>query len=179
MATLTGAVAVRARPGTRAAAWLLITAAVVAVLFTPRFLPFYDYLEWLLQGQVMHDLWTGASVDGEPVAQLYALRPVPVPNLAAPAGIALLSFVFPTALAGAGDRAGVHGSDLGVRLLPPARLRRLPVLAPDRVRRDRDHAPRRHAARPADRASTARVPGPPGGVGRAGLRDRLLRDRPL
>ena len=100
MASLVEGMAVRARPGARTAAWLLIAAAVVVVLLTPRFLPFYDYLEWLLQGQIVHDLWVGATVDGEPVAQLYALRPVPVPNLAAPAGIALLSFVFPIEVAG-------------------------------------------------------------------------------
>jgi hypothetical protein len=100
MATLTEAVAVRARPGARTAAWLVMAVGVVVVLLSPRFLPFYDYLEWLLQGQIMHDLWVGASVDGEPVAQLYALRPVPVPNLAAPAGIALLTFVFPIEVAG-------------------------------------------------------------------------------
>jgi hypothetical protein len=100
MATRVEAMAVRARPGLRPVAWLLIAATVIVVLLSPRFLPFYDYLEWLLQGQIMHDLWVGASVDGEPIAQLYALRPVPVPNLAAPAGIALLTFVFPVEVAG-------------------------------------------------------------------------------
>ncbi len=100
MSTLVDAVAGRARSGVRAVAWTLIAAAVVTVLLTPRFLPFYDWLEWLLQGQIVHDLWVGATADGVPVAQLYALRPVPVPNLAAPVGIALLTFVLPIEVAG-------------------------------------------------------------------------------
>jgi hypothetical protein len=48
----------------------------------------------------VHDLWTGGISDGTPVAQLYAMLPVPVPNLAAPVGIALLAYVVPIAAAG-------------------------------------------------------------------------------
>jgi hypothetical protein len=48
----------------------------------------------------VRDLWTGAVSDGTPVAQLYAMLPVPVPNLAAPVGIALLACVLPIAAAG-------------------------------------------------------------------------------
>jgi hypothetical protein len=80
--------------------WALLSIGCVAVLLTPRFLPFYDYPEWLLQGQIMHDLWTGGISNGTPVAQLYAMLPVPVPNLAAPVGIALLAYVLPIADAG-------------------------------------------------------------------------------
>lgn len=98
MSTFAGTV--RARPGALAAAWLLTAAAVVVVLVTPRLLPFYDYLQWLLQGQIVHDLWVGAAPGGVPVEQLYALRPVPVPNLAAPVGIALLAFLLPIEAAG-------------------------------------------------------------------------------
>ncbi len=79
---------------------MLLVAAAIAALATPRFLPFYDYPEWLLQGQIVHDLWTGAISGGVPVSQLYTLLPVPVPNLAAPVGIALLAFALPIALAG-------------------------------------------------------------------------------
>jgi hypothetical protein len=80
--------------------WGLLSIGCVAILLTPRFLPFYDYPEWLLQGQIVHDLWTGALGNGTPVAQLYAMLPVPVPNLAAPVGIALLAYVLPIADAG-------------------------------------------------------------------------------
>jgi hypothetical protein len=88
------------RPHARVAAWLLLAAASALVLVTPRFLPFYDYPEWLLQGQIVHDLLTGATSNGIPVSDLYASVPVPVPNLAAPAGIALLAFVLPIEAAG-------------------------------------------------------------------------------
>jgi hypothetical protein len=80
--------------------WALLSLGCVAVLLAPRFLPFYDYPEWILQGQIVHDLWTGGISNGTPVAQLYALLPVPVPNLAAPVGIALLASVLPVAVAG-------------------------------------------------------------------------------
>jgi hypothetical protein len=80
--------------------WVVLSVGCVAVLVAPRFLPFYDYPEWVLQGQIVHDLWTGGSSNAVPVAQLYALLPVPVPNLAAPVSIALLAFVMPIAVAG-------------------------------------------------------------------------------
>ena len=54
-------------------------------MLTPRFLPFYDYPEWLLQAQIVHDLWLRTSG-----SELYYLVPAPVPNAAAPVGIALL-----------------------------------------------------------------------------------------
>ena len=82
-------------------------------------------------------------------------------------------------LAGPGDRAGTHRRGVRVRLLPPTRLRQLPVRAAHRVRRDRDHASRRHADRPVDGAAGARVPGAPGGLGRAGPGDGLLRHSPV
>jgi hypothetical protein len=80
--------------------WAVLSVGSIAVLVVPRFLPFYDYPEWVLQGQILHDLWTGGSSDAVPVAQLYALLPLPVPNLAAPVSIALLAFVVPIAVAG-------------------------------------------------------------------------------
>ena len=100
MVVLWQKVVVRSRWGANSFVWLALAACCAAVLLSPRFLPFYDYPEWLLQGQIVHDLWTGATSDGVPVAQLYALLPVPVPNLAAPAGIALLAFVLPIEAAG-------------------------------------------------------------------------------
>lgn len=93
-------------PGPHALVGTLIALGCAAVLLTPRFLPFYDYPEWLLQGQIVHDLWTGATSDGVAVTRLYALLPVPVPNLAAPVGIALLAFVLPIEVAGR-DRKSV------------------------------------------------------------------------
>ncbi len=80
--------------------WALLSVGCAAVLLTPRFLPFYDYPEWLLQGQIVRDLWTGAASNGSSVPQLYAMLPVPVPNLAAPVGVALLAGVLPIAVAG-------------------------------------------------------------------------------
>ena len=77
----------------------MLSVGGIAVLLVPRFLPFYDYPEWVLQGQIVHDLWTGAVSNGIPVTQLYAVLPVPVPNLAAPVGIALLAFVVPIPVA--------------------------------------------------------------------------------
>jgi hypothetical protein len=83
----------RARSRQYLAVWALLTAASVAVLVIPGLLPFYDYSEWLLQAQIVHDLWLRAS-------DLYAFVPAPVPNLAAPVGIALLAFVLPIEVAG-------------------------------------------------------------------------------
>ena len=60
-----------------AAIWVLLGAASAAVLTTPRFLPFYDYPEWLLQAQIVHDLWLRTSG-----SELYYLVPAPVPNAA-------------------------------------------------------------------------------------------------
>lgn len=88
------------RPRARTVLWLLLVAGAVAALAAPRFLPFYDYFEWLLQGQIVHDLWTGATSEGVPVAQSYTLLPVPVPNLAAPVGIALTALALPIEVAG-------------------------------------------------------------------------------
>lgn len=79
--------------------WAMLSLGCAAVLLIPRFLPFYDYPEWVLQGQIVHDLWAGADSNGIAVAQLYAMLTVPVPNLAAPVGIALLAFVVPIAVA--------------------------------------------------------------------------------
>ena len=84
----------------RRVVWALLSVGSVVVLFAPRFPPFYDYPEWVLQGQIVRDLWTGGIGSGAPVAQLYALLPVPVPNLVAPVGIALLACVLPIAAAG-------------------------------------------------------------------------------
>jgi hypothetical protein len=78
-----------------ATAWVLLGVASAAVLTTPRFLPFYDYPEWLLQAQIVHDLWLRTSV-----SDLYYLVPAPVPNAAAPVGIALLALVLPIEVAG-------------------------------------------------------------------------------
>jgi hypothetical protein len=89
----------RRRPVT-VALWValgLVTAAVVAV---PARLPLYDYAEWLLQGRIVHDILTGGTAGGQSVTDVYALLPVPVPNLAAPGGIALLNMVLPIQTAG-------------------------------------------------------------------------------
>src|SRR6478609_617434 len=96
------------------AAWVLLAVASAAVLTIPRFLPFYDYSEWLLQAQIVHDLW----LRGMGVSDLYALVPAPVPNLAAPVGIALLAFVLPIELAGRVFLvAGVLGFGVGYGFL--------------------------------------------------------------
>ena len=84
----------------RVVVWALLAFGSVAVLVIPRFLPFYDYPEWVLQGRIVHDLWTGATNGGIATSQLYGLVAAPVPNLAAPVGIALLSFLLPIEAAG-------------------------------------------------------------------------------
>lgn len=84
----------------RVVVWVLLSIGSVAVLLLPRFLPFYDYPEWVLQGRIVHDLWTGATSGGIATSQLYGLVAAPVPNLAAPVGIALLSFLMPIEAAG-------------------------------------------------------------------------------
>src|SRR3954470_23923019 len=66
------------------AAWLLLSAATVAVLCSTGFLPFYDYYQWLFQGHVVAVLLFGAHPDTGVAAGGYYLRPVPVPHLAAP-----------------------------------------------------------------------------------------------
>ncbi|MCE3554213.1 hypothetical protein LWC33_22515 [Pseudonocardia sp. RS11V-5] len=84
----------------RAAAWALVGVSTAAVVAVPARLPFYDYAEWLLQGRIVHEILTGGTVDGQRVTEIYSLLPVPVPNLAAPAGIALLNLVLPIEVAG-------------------------------------------------------------------------------
>ena len=94
-----GPLRIALRPG-RLVVWALLSVGSVAVLLLPRFLPFYDYPEWVLQGRIVHDLWTGATSGGIATSQLYGLVAAPVPNLAAPIGIALLSFLLPIEAAG-------------------------------------------------------------------------------
>ena len=82
------------------AAWLLLSAATVAVLCSTGFLPFYDYYQWLFQGHVVAVLLFGADPGSGAIADAYSLSPVPVPNLAAPVVIGLLDTVLPTEVAG-------------------------------------------------------------------------------
>src|SRR3954470_1685062 len=82
------------------AAWLLLSAATVAVLCSTGFLPFYDYYQWLFQGHVVAVLLFGADPGSTAIADAYSLSPVPVPNLAAPVLIGLLDTVLPTEVAG-------------------------------------------------------------------------------
>jgi hypothetical protein len=82
------------------AGWLYFSGAAVAMLFSVRALPFYDYYEWLFQGNLVAQLLFGVPGAGEPVDTLYGLRPVPVPNLGAPLLIGLLNVALPIELAG-------------------------------------------------------------------------------
>jgi hypothetical protein len=82
------------------AGWLCLSCAAVAMLFGVRALPFYDYYEWLFQGNLVAQLLFGVPGAGESADNLYGLRPVPVPNLGAPLLIGLLNVALPIELAG-------------------------------------------------------------------------------
>jgi hypothetical protein len=113
----------------RVVVWALLAFGSVAVLVIPRFLPFYDYPEWVLQGRIVHDLWTGATNGGIATSQLYGLVAAPVPNLAAPVGIALLSFLLPIEAAGRAFLViGVLGFGFGFGYLVRC-LQRRPTVA--------------------------------------------------
>jgi hypothetical protein len=84
----------------RAGAWLVLSAATVAVLYSTHFLPFYDYYQWLFQGHLVSVLLFGAETTSTGVTSLYGLSAVPVPNLAAPIAIGLLDVFLPTEMAG-------------------------------------------------------------------------------
>jgi hypothetical protein len=86
----------RAGPARLGLAWATVTVAVAATLFTPARLPFYDYPEWVLQGRILRGLLTGAPG----MTALYRLVPAPVPNMAAPAVIAVLGLALPDEAAG-------------------------------------------------------------------------------
>ena len=80
--------------------WLCLSGAVVAMLFAVQHPPFYDYYEWLFQGNLVARLLFGVDGGGGPAANLYGLSPVPVPNSGAPLLIGLLNVVLPIELAG-------------------------------------------------------------------------------
>jgi hypothetical protein len=82
------------------AGWLYLSGATIAMLFSVRALPFYDYYEWLFQGHLVAQLLFGVPGAGESAHDLYGLRPVPVPNLGAPLLIGLLNVALPIELAG-------------------------------------------------------------------------------
>lgn len=97
----TGRTAVpRRRVVARTVTWASLGLLTAAVVLVPARLPLYDYAEWLLQGRILHEILTGGTVDGQAVADTYSLLPAPVPNLAAPVGIAVLNLVLPIEQAG-------------------------------------------------------------------------------
>lgn len=96
----------RERAWARRLAWALLSLAAPAVVITPHLLPFYDYDEWVLQGDIITSLLTGGTTNGLPTSQLYSLLLIPVPNLTAPVGIALLHLVLPIEAAGRAFLAG-------------------------------------------------------------------------
>jgi len=94
-------VSVRSRVRTDGAVvWLVLSVATVGMLYSPHFLPFYDYYQWLFQGHVVSDLLFGTDGGSAAYAGAYSLVPVPVPNLAAPIGIAALNTFLPIEAAG-------------------------------------------------------------------------------
>jgi hypothetical protein len=83
-----------------AVTWLVLCSATVAVLYSSQLLPFYDYYQWLFQGHVVSGLLFGTDASSLGLARTYSLDPVPVPNLAAPLGIAVLDVFLPIEAAG-------------------------------------------------------------------------------
>lgn len=83
------------------AGWPCLSAvAVGTLLLSVPFLPFYDYHEWLFQGDVVADLISGSAAEKQVLASLYGIRAVPVPNVAAPLLIGLLNVWLPLRAAG-------------------------------------------------------------------------------
>jgi hypothetical protein len=84
----------------RTGCWVVLTVATIALLGGVHLLPFYDYYQWLFQGHVVAGLWTGRQMGGQPLSDIYGLRLLPVPNMAAPVGIGLLNLWLPIEAAG-------------------------------------------------------------------------------
>ncbi len=81
-------------------ALLVLAAGAVLPLLLARLPPLYDYYHWLFEGKLLSTLLVGSAAERQAVRSSFTMVPLPVPNLAAPLGIALLSASMPVLVAG-------------------------------------------------------------------------------
>lgn len=82
------------------AAWLILSIATTLPILIIDWLPLYDYPNWVFQGRIVADLITNHPDSAALVRPDYSLSWRPVPNLAAPLGIATFAAVLPPNIAG-------------------------------------------------------------------------------
>ncbi len=80
--------------------WAILAAAGVTPYVLATYPPLYDYYNWAFQGKLLSSLLFGVPPGREAVGALYGLRLQPVPNLAAPLGMAILNLAFSPLVAG-------------------------------------------------------------------------------
>jgi hypothetical protein len=80
--------------------WLVLSAAAILPLLTIEFPPLYDFYHWVFQGHITRLLLFGGSDATGSVDLAYRLSATPVPDSAAPLGIAVLNLWLPSLAAG-------------------------------------------------------------------------------
>lgn len=73
--------------------WLILALAAVAPFVLAAYPPVYDYYDWAYQGRLLLDLALGSGNVRQQVGALYVIAWQPIPNSAAPLGMALLNLV--------------------------------------------------------------------------------------
>ncbi len=71
--------------------WGIVCLAAVVPLFVVSYAPMYDYHQWVYQGRLVSDLFVSHPEAKSIVSSVYSVDALPVPNSAAPAGIALFT----------------------------------------------------------------------------------------
>ncbi len=84
----------------RVALWLVVSIVALLPIFLVRFAPLYDYYNWLYQGRIVADLLHAGPDAYASAHHNYTLDWRPIPNLAAPLGIGLLTMMMSLDTAG-------------------------------------------------------------------------------
>ncbi|HYM14355.1 MAG TPA: hypothetical protein VEZ14_02220 [Dehalococcoidia bacterium] len=82
------------------AIWAAVSLAALAPIFLIWIPPWYDYHNWVFQGRILADLAGHGPDAASAIRGSYSLAWWPVPNLATPLGIALLTAFVPSDVAG-------------------------------------------------------------------------------
>src|SRR5438874_3217701 len=80
--------------------WVVLSVAALLPFVAVEFPPLFDYYHWLFQAHILKTLVLGGTAGLQSVDPLYSLNWAPIPNLAAPVVIALLSVWLPLSIAG-------------------------------------------------------------------------------